>query len=219
MADVLADDWLRADQLQDSGHINPPVGMRPLWEPDAFELLMRQTIEVSAPQAIPVEYRNSPVGELLEYHNLDRPLVPYSSAELLIGMCMDHRVALRLPENFAYVIRSPGANLRPVEFAIAYAIAVGGVRAIAIIAHTDCGMAGLAAKQSAFVEGLVQHAGWENDAAEEHFVHSAPAFDIGEELDFTLGEAQRLRTRFPRIRVAPLVYRVEDKRLSLIREA
>ena len=38
------------------------------------------------------EYQQSPIGLLLEYHNLDRPFEYYDKAALLIGMCMDNRL-------------------------------------------------------------------------------------------------------------------------------
>jgi carbonic anhydrase len=40
---------------------------------------------------------------------------------------MDHRERLRIPKNFAYILRSPGANFRSSDFHLTYAIAVGGV--------------------------------------------------------------------------------------------
>lgn len=43
-------------------------------------------------------------------------------------------------------------------------------------------------------------------------------FEIGNEVDFVLSEAKRLRLRYPKIIVAPLLYKVEDNRLYLIRE-
>ncbi len=61
-------------------------------------------------------------------------------------------------------------------------------------------------------------AGWQQQQAEEHFLHFAPMFEIGNEVDFTLSEAKRLRLRYPNIVVAPLLYRIEDSRLYLIQE-
>ncbi|MFV9510818.1 hypothetical protein [Tepidibacillus sp. LV47] len=43
-------------------------------------------------------------------------------------------------------------------------------------------------------------------------------FEIGNEVDFVLSEVKRLRLRYPKIMVAPLLYKVEDNRLYLIRE-
>ena len=43
-------------------------------------------------------------------------------------------------------------------------------------------------------------------------------FEIGNEVDFVLSEVKRLRLRYPKILVAPLMYRVEDNRLYLIQE-
>lgn len=179
---------------------------------------MNRLVAVTSTEDIFPEYRHTPIGLLLEYHNLGRPPDAYTAAQLLVGMCMDHRKYLRVPDNFGYVIRTGGANLRYNEFKVSYAIAVGGVRAIALIGHTHCGMVNLMAKRDRFIQGLVDSAGWEREWAEEHFMHFAPMFEIGNETDFVLSEAKRLRLRYPKIQVAPLIYRVEDNLLYLIRE-
>jgi carbonic anhydrase len=167
---------------------------------------------------IPAAYRDTPIGLLLEYHNLERPFDTYSNAALLVGMCMDNRKHLHIPDNFSYIIRAGGANLRYSEFKVSYAIAVGGVRAIALIGHNHCGMVNLIARQDQFIRGLVENAGWDEEWAGEHFHHFAPMFEIGNEVDFTLSEAKRLRLRYPKITVAPLLYLIEDNRLYLIEE-
>jgi len=131
---------------------------------------------------------------------------------------MDNRKYLHIPDNFAFIIRSGGANLRYSEFKVSYAVAVGGVRSIALIGHNQCGMVNLIARKEQFVKGLIDSAGWPPQQAEEHFLHFAPMFEIGDEIDFTLGEVKRLRLRYPGIAVAPLLYRIEDSRLYLIRE-
>jgi carbonic anhydrase len=179
---------------------------------------MNHLIPVSTVEDIFPEYRNTPVGFLLEYHNLNRPLDAYTKAQLLIGMCMDNRKYLRIPENFAYIIRSGGANLRYSEFKVSYAIAVGGVKAIVLIGHTQCGMVNLIARRNLFIQGLVDNAGWSRESAEEHFMHFAPMFEIGNEIDFVLSESKRLRLRYPKIQVAPLLYQVEDNLLYLLNE-
>jgi carbonic anhydrase len=179
---------------------------------------MHRTLEVASYADIPAAYADTPIGALLAYHNLQAPFASYQQAQLLIGMCMDHRKHLHIPENFAYIIRAGGANLRPSEFKVSYAIAVGGVQALALIGHTNCGMANLSARKEQFVQGLVERAGWERTLAEEHFTHFAPHFEIGNEIDFVLSEVERLRRRYPKVLVAPLLYRVEDNRLYLIRE-
>jgi carbonic anhydrase len=179
---------------------------------------MNRLIAVTTTEDIFPEYRNTPIGLLLEYHNLERTLDSYQKAELLVGMCMDNRKHLRIPDNFAYIIRSGGANLRYSEFKVSYAIAVGGVTAIALIGHNQCGMVNLMARRDLFIRGLVDNAGWEKEWAEEHFMHFAPMFEVGNEVDFVLSEAKRLRLRYPKIQVAPLLYRVEDNRLYFIRE-
>jgi carbonic anhydrase len=179
---------------------------------------MNQLISIGSVADIPSGYRDTPVGRLLEYQNLDRPFESYTSAELLIGMCMDNRKHLHIPDNFAFIIRSGGANLRYSEFKVSYAIAVGGARCIALIGHNQCGMVNIVARKEQFVEGLVRAAGWQQDQANDHFHHYAPMFEIGNEVEFILSEVKRLRLRYPRILVAPLLYQVDDSLLYLIRE-
>ena len=179
---------------------------------------MHRLVEVSSQEDIFPQYRDTAIGKLLEYHNLGRPFDTYTQAELLIGMCMDNRKHLHIPDNFAFILRAGGANLRPSEFKVSYAIAVGGVRAIALIGHTQCGMVNLMARKAAFVQGLVEGAGWDREVAEDHFLHFSPIFEIGSEIDFVASEAKRLRLRSPKIAVAPMLYRVEDNRIYLVQE-
>ena len=179
---------------------------------------MNRLRPVTTKNDIPQQYRDNPVGLLLEYHNLDRPYDTYTNAQLLVGMCMDHRKHLHIPDNFAYIIRTGGANLRYSEFKVSYAIAVGGAKVITLIGHTQCGMVNLIARKDQFVHGLVERAGWQPEQAEEHFHHYAPMFEIGNEVDFILSEVKRLRLRYPTIPVVPLMYRVEDNRLYTVDE-
>jgi carbonic anhydrase len=57
-------------------------------------------------------YRDTPIGRLVEYHDLARPHYSFLKAELVIGMCMGNRKHLHIPDNFAFIIRAGGANLR-----------------------------------------------------------------------------------------------------------
>ncbi|MDD2415434.1 MAG: carbonic anhydrase [Parabacteroides sp.] len=179
---------------------------------------MNRLVRITASEDIFPEYQNTPVGLLLEYHNLDREFDTYIQAQLLVGMCMDHRKHLHIPDNFAFIIRSGGANLRYSEFKVSYAIAVGNVRYIVIIAHNNCGMVNLFARKNQFIDGLVEKAGWSRERAEEHFEHYSPVFEIENEIDFVLSEAKRLRLVYPRITVVPMYYKVEDNHLYLLRE-
>ncbi len=179
---------------------------------------MNRLIPITTKEDISPEVRDTPVGLLLEYHNLNREYATYSEAQLLIGMCMDNRKHLHIPDNFAFIIRAGGANLRYSEFKVSYAIAVGGVKSIALIGHDQCGMVNLMARKDIFIDGLVDNAGWDREWAEQHFTQFAPMFEIGNEIDFVLSEAQRLRMRYPKIQVTPLLYRVEDNLLYQVKE-
>lgn len=179
--------------------------------------MKHKIIPVIKKSDIPREHRKTPVGLLLEYHNLEREFDEYSQAELLIGMCMDNRKHLHMPDNFAFIIRSGGANLRYSAFKVSYAIAIGNVRHIALIAHNNCAMVNLASKKDQFVNGLIKGAGWTRGAAEEHFMNLALLHDIGNEVDFIISEKNRLKVRYPKINVAALYYKVEDNRLYCIK--
>ena len=173
--------------------------------------------EVNRKEDIYREYCGTPIGLLLEYHNLARPFDEYEKAQLLVSMCMDNRKQLKIPNNFAYIIRSGGGNLKFSEFKVSFAIAMGGVRHIALLAHTQCGMVGLSKKKNTFIEGLVKNAGWTKEMAAEHFEQYASIFEINDEIEFVIQETKRLGTRYPKVQIAPLLYRIEDNRLYQIK--
>lgn len=173
-------------------------------------------IHVKKEADIPEDLRNTPIGELLAYHNFGKPFEEYPHAKLLIGMCMDNRHQLCIPPNFAYILRTGGANLRYNEFKISYAVAIGGVQHLVLIAHNDCGMVNLVSKRQQFVQGLCQNAGWDLKRAQEHFMNYAPFFEIDNEMDFTVAEIKRIGKRYPKVFCVPLFYNVDDDRLSII---
>ena len=179
---------------------------------------MPEIIPVNYRDDILPEYRGTPVEALLEYHNLGRAIGTTPAPQMLIGMCMDSRKSLRMPSDFAFVLRTAGANMRDNEFRISYAIAVGGVRTIVLIAHTDCGMAKLEQNREQFIQGLMSAAGWDEARAVKHFEDSSPKFGMRDEVEFVLREAARLRAIYPRIGIVPLLYRVEDDLLYQLRD-
>ncbi len=179
---------------------------------------MERLKTINSIEDIPEKYRDTPIGRLLEYHNLDRPFETYQNATMLVGMCMDNRKHLHMPDNFSYILRTGGANLRYSEFKVSYAISVAGIRHIALIGHNHCGMVNLVGRKPDFIKGLVDVAGWDKERAEQHFMHFAPMFEIGNEIDFILSEAIRLRVVYPKITIVPMLYIVEDNKLYLIEE-
>lgn len=180
--------------------------------------LSGRIVEISKQEDIFPQYRETPIGLLLQFHNLDKPFESFSKAQLLIGMCMDNRKHLHMPDNFAFIIRTGGANLRFSEFKVSYALAIGTLRHIALIGHNNCGMVNLHERKELFINGLVSMAGWDRKRAEEHFDHFAPMHEIGNEIEFILSETKRLRKTYPGVTVAPMLYRVENNKLHLIRE-
>lgn len=175
-------------------------------------------IPVYSPTTILPRYRGTPIERLLLYHNLKHPAPAYERAELLLAACMDNRKSFHLPDRFAFVIRTAAGNLRDNEFRTAFAIGVGGVRAIAIVGHTGCGMVGLRANRRAFIEGLVANAGWTAEDAEAFFDENAGRFEIDNEASFVARESARIRDMYPRVLVAPLIYKVETGLLYQVEE-
>jgi carbonic anhydrase len=175
-------------------------------------------IPIKSIQDIPEIYAHTPIGLLLEYHNLGRPFETYKNAQMLVGMCMDNRKHLQMPDNFSFIIRSGGANMRYSEFKVSFAVSVGGISHVALIGHNHCGMVNLIGRKQEFIKGLVEKAGWDKEQAEDHFLHFAPMFEIGSEADFILSETKRLRLRYPKITIAPMMYLVEDNKLYLLKD-
>jgi carbonic anhydrase len=179
--------------------------------------MTRSLVPVSSVGDILPRYRGTSVERLFRYHNLEEPLPPSTGhAEMLIGMCMDHRKDLRLPREFAYVLRAAGGNLQGSEFEVSYAVGVGRVSAIALLAHTDCGMVGVFKKRDVFVRGLVEWGGTQEEVAVRHFAKHAARYEIGDPIEFVVAEAARIQNDYPRLLVAPLLYTVEDDRLVQI---
>ncbi|MFO7852944.1 MAG: carbonic anhydrase [Bacteroidota bacterium] len=175
-------------------------------------------IEIKSTEDIFPEYRNTPVSTFLEYHNLGREYKKHKKAELLIGMCMDSRLQLNIPPKFAYILRTGGANMRDLEFNISYAIAVHGIKYIIMLGHTNCAMINLMSQKDDFIKGLVDTGGWEKYLAEEHFYESEPVYEIKNEIDFVLKETRRLRLKYRKVTVVPMLYRVKTNHIYLIEE-
>lgn len=178
-------------------------------------------VELNRAEDLLPELRGTAVADLLLWQNLpaSREAMPLTTghARLLVSMCMDHRADLVIPNEFAYVLRSAGGTLRDSDFEVEYAIAVGGVTEIALLAHTDCGMVGVRGKRARFVEGLVQRGGCTAAFAEREFDRLSSVYEQHDVVGFVIDECRRLATMLPGIRATPLLYRVSDDRLLQIR--
>ena len=53
---------------------------------------------------------------------------------------------------------------------------------------------------------MIEAAGWERPAAEQHFDHWSDLFEVGEPAGFVAAEAARVQSRYPKLLVAPLLY-------------
>ena len=178
------------------------------------------------PDLLPVHGENdllpglldTPVADLLRFHNLVAPLRSAGRPRLAIATCIDPRVVLRLPRGFAFVIRTPGIDVESQEFALAYAAGVGAVGAFCVIGHDECSLADLPTQRHAFVNGLALKAGWSEAEAGACYDRSHERFTVGEPIENVRMKTAWLRQRFPRMRVAPLFYAVREGRLLQVRE-
>jgi carbonic anhydrase len=187
-----------------------------------------------APTVIPVRteadilpaYRGTPVADLLRYQNLGQDLGNGSGKKpgagapahpaLLVATCLEQEAALRVPAGFAIHVRTAAGSLKRDPFKVSWAIGMAGVSAIAIVGHGDCGLVGLRNHRDQFVASLIENAGWERAAAEQHFDHWHDLFGIDDPVEFAVAEAARLRRRYPKILVAPLLRDTATGALSQI---
>lgn len=178
--------------------------------------MSNQLIAVNSKSDILPQFRQTPIGDLLEYHNLNKTFTRYDKSQILIGMCFDNRKSLWIPENFAFIIRAAGANLIYSEFQISFAISTANLKHMVLIAHNHCGMVNLPSIKKQFVAGLVSNAGWKAENAENHFNQLSVFFEIGNETDFIVEETKRLQKRYPKLTVAPLYFNLDDGMLYQI---
>jgi|CXWL01.1.fsa_nt_gi carbonic anhydrase len=179
---------------------------------------MPKLISIERKDDIPKKYWDTPIEELLEFHNFRKVFEKQDEAKLLISMCMDARKKLRIPENFAFIVRTAGANIRNVEFKMSYTISMLGIRYIALIGHNDCRMVNLLSRKEDFIKGIMKNASWSRKKATEHFDQFAPQFHLEDEKSFILSEQKRLQKLFPHTTIVPMMYNIENNNISLIRE-
>lgn len=167
-----------------------------------------------APTLVPVRseadilpaYRGTPVGELLAYQNLGREAgSPPDHPRILVATCLELDQGLKLPPGFAIHLRTAAASLKRDPFKVSWAIGMARVSAIAVVGHTGCGLVDLRSHRDLFVARLIEDAGWERPAAEQHFDHWSDLFGIDEPAAFVTSEAARLQARYPKVLVAPLM--------------
>lgn len=182
-----------------------------------MEATVHELIPVDSVEAILPAYRGTPIERLFRFHNLSESgPAAFPRPELFIATCIDHREALTFPHNFAYVLRTAGVRLHGNEFELAYAVAVGGVEAVALVAHTDCGMGHVRARRAEFVAGLVARGGvGDRDAAAYYDAH-VDQYAQADPIAAVVEEAAEIRAWLPLVLVAPLLYQVEDDRLVQI---
>lgn len=161
-------------------------------------------------------WRGTPVAELLALHNLGANARQYAHPQILITNCLEQQTPLRIPAGFAISLHTAAANLKRDPFKVSWAIGIGRVSAIAVVGHTGCGLTGLRKQREEFVGRMIDTAGWERPAAEQHFDHWNDLFAIADPASFAAAEAARLRVRYPKIPVAALLYDAADQILLQI---
>ncbi|MBX9691219.1 MAG: STAS domain-containing protein, partial [Cyanobacteria bacterium] len=180
------------------------------------ELDMSKLVGVRSDKDIPVRLRGTPVEALLKAQNLCAvDHTPGDQADLIIGMCIDYRKQLHLPKNCAYIIRSPGANMKQQEFGLVLAVSAG-IKYMALITHNKCLMSDPHAKEAVVLETLCSCCGWQAESAKAFFAEEVTTRAIADPVEFAMRESKRLSSLFHGLNVVPLLYCVDDDKLYLI---
>lgn len=163
-------------------------------------------------------WRGTPVADLLRFQNFPdagaAPAGPHPA--ILVATCLEQASPLRLPAGFAVELHTAAASLKRDPFKVSWAIGVARVSAIAIVGHDDCRLTQLRNHREEFVVRMIEAAGWERPAAEQHFDHWSDLFAVDEPAAFAAAEAARLRERYPRLVIAPLLYQSASGQLLQI---
>ena len=180
---------------------------------------MSRLITLDSKEDIPEHLRTTPIAELIHCHNFYQvtELDTDEYADLIIGMCVDYRKQLHLPKNAAYVIRSPGANMRDCEFGISLGLSAG-LKYMALIVHNRCLMSNPFEKRDVVLECLTKEHGWTNYKAEAFFDRVANEKEIDDPIDFVIDETTRLTNLFKKLVVVPMLYNVDNDRLYLVKD-
>ena len=171
---------------------------------------------ISSEKDIPEYLLNTPVAKLLKYHNLSTSFKEYERAEVVVVMCMDNRKQLNTPKRFAYILRTAGARITGYEFMLSFSIGFAGIKHVALIGHTNCGMVNLLSKKEQIIQGLIENAKWTKEEAEKHFDSNVHFFEIDNEVDFVVNESKRLSEKYKSVLFVPMLYKVEDNLLYLV---
>ncbi len=173
---------------------------------------------VSVENDIPEYLLDTPIVDLLKYHNCGKEFVTYEKAEVVVVMCMDNRKQLNIPKRFAYILRTAGARVTGYEFMLSFPIGFAGVKCVALIGHTNCGMVNLLSKKEQIIQGLIENAKWTKEEAEKHFDSNVHFFEVDNEVDFVVNESKRLSEKYKSVLFVPMLYKVEDNLLYLVEQ-
>ncbi|MBS2008551.1 MAG: SulP family inorganic anion transporter [Cyanobacteria bacterium SZAS TMP-1] len=185
---------------------------------DAIGSDLSRLHKVASEDDIPTYLRDTPIATMIKCQNLGQiDNAPPDAPQMVIGMCIDYRKSLHLPQNCAYVIRRTGANMAGSEFSVALALSTG-IEYMALVAHNHCVMSNPQEKREAFVASLRDRHGWTHEQALSFFDQHAQSREIDDAIDFSIKEARRLSTLFRGLKVVPLLFMLEDNCLYLVKE-
>ncbi|MBX9941361.1 MAG: SulP family inorganic anion transporter [Candidatus Obscuribacterales bacterium] len=185
---------------------------------EAIKRDMSRLVPVRTEDDIPEPLRDTPISTLLKCQNMGQIESSLSdSPELIIGMCIDYRKSLTLPQNCAYVIRRTGANMQGSEFSLALALSAG-IKYMALIAHNHCIMSDPHKKRDDFVKSLSTVHGWKVAEASRFFDKHASSREISDAIDFSLKESRRLSKLFKGATFVPMMFLIEDNMLYLVKD-
>lgn len=178
--------------------------------------MSRTIIAIDSYDDIPSRYKNTPIADLLCYQNLGKDFQVHQKPELITVICIDNRTYLNIPNKFSFILRTPGARIIGFEFALSFPIAMANINQVALIAHTSCGMVNIASQKETFIQGIVNNAGWDKKRALINFNSFAPLYEVEDEVMFVSEEVVWLEKKYPKITFVPMLFDVENQKLSLI---
>jgi len=185
---------------------------------DAIGSDLSRLQKVTSESDLPAYLKDTPIASLIKSQNMGQidNALP-DAPQMVIGMCIDYRKSLHLPQNCAYVIRRTGANMAGSEFSVALALSTG-IEYMALIAHNHCVMSNPRERRDAFVNMLRDRHGWTHEQALSFFDQHAASREIDDAIDFSIKESRRLGALFRGLKVVPLLFMLEDNCLYLVKE-
>lgn len=178
----------------------------------------KKLISILKAADIPNNLISTPFEVLLQSHNLEHIYNSFEKPKLIILTCIDYRINLHLPENFAYIIRLAGANVDNSEFSLLFSLAYSGIKYVAVLHHTDCAMSKLQAIEDKIFAGLTKNLKMTSEKAKSYIKNNFPNYKLNNEILSATTTANKLTKSYSEVKFLPLIYNVENQKIYIIKD-